>query len=772
LEAVDSKDGALKVDGDEADAVASSTSDWKESLDVDTSKVLDESIEDALRASGVDATYAAESDEEEDNHLKDSIKRMLKESLRETLRDLILPATPEDFGVNDEEKEEEEMEEEEMEEEKEENAGGRPEVESKSETRNVTRLSPSHRRFRRAARSQQHYRRGRVTISGLGDANSGGQGYQYYKNNRQNVHVIKSNVTDKRDCASICPGHKELDVPDCGETRVEPDFHEVCGCITRYHCCPHACPKVDHSKCKKGKEFAVEVKDCCSCPNVRCDPCPKKKAPKCNAACEVEDFARDKSTGCRYPVCKTVCPSGSGPISCPECYMSTTVQNDTLCGCMVTKCVRGMCPPVNKLPPRECQMIKTIKNSCGCQIQIYDAKHFCDKHNEDAANFKCKDPCFKPVVLKGQGRCGCDKAECERVDEHCRETFEDATCPAGSRKRTGTTPCGTRRDICLKCDVDVGVDEVSCNKKCYDVVNKTNDDGCIVGICQKKPCERVRRLKDCGNCQVLDTYVDFCGCVTARCIKKCPKIPIKSCKPGFFMGVDPCGCPSGVCSPSKVLAKAMCDNKGFGQSKCPPAKRFSDCGPCEVLDTEVDSKGCIIAKCIKKCKRVDRSSCNQGFTMKRDYCGCLTGVCVPGKPLDQLFRSAIKHSVYRETKTNWYLIVKISQSFYLAQSFCRAIPGADLASVETVDEFNYLKTELKKISATYYWIGGYRTNARGWIWSASEKPIRWFQWHPTNSRRINEYAIAWHPANQGWTDQPKQHDYFFICEATEKISNE
>ena len=140
-----------------------------------------------------------------------------------------------------------------MEEEEEGNAGETPEVESKMETRNVTRLSPSHRRFRRAARSQQHYRRGRVTISGLGDANSGGQGYQYYKNNRQNVHVIKSNVTDKRDCASICPGHKELDVPDCGETRVEPDFHEVCGCITRYHCCPHACPKVDHSKCKKGQ---------------------------------------------------------------------------------------------------------------------------------------------------------------------------------------------------------------------------------------------------------------------------------------------------------------------------------------------------------------------------------------------------------------------------------------------------------------------------------------------------------------------------------------
>ena len=86
--------------------------------------------------------------------------------------------------------------------------------------------------------------------------------------------------------------------------------------------------------------------------------------------------------------------------------------------------------------------------------------------------------------------------------------------------------------------------------------------------------------------------------------------------------------------------------------------------------------------------------------------------------------------------------------------------------------FTYPQSELKKISSTYYWIGGYRTNARGWIWSASERPIRWFKWHPSNSARINEYAIAWHPANQGWTDQPKHNDYFFVCEAMEKINPE
>merc|ERR1719193_1844116 len=664
-----------------------------------------------------------------------------------------------------------------------------PEAAAAPETRTESAVFslPSLYRPRRAARSQHFYRKGRQQSKNLNNARSresgnakNYNGYFYsnnvnHKNENKGVVVRVGNATKKEDCATICPGHKELEVPDCGDTRVEPDFHQICGCITRYHCCPHTCPKVDLNKCKRGKEFAVEVKDCCSCPNVRCDSCPKKKPPKCNPQCEVEDVARDKSTGCRYPICKTECPSMDAPVNCPECYMATTVQNEALCGCMVTKCVKGMCPPVNKLAPRECQMIKTIKNSCGCQIQIYDSKNFCDEHNREAANLKCNNACFKPVVLKGQGRCGCDKAECERLDEHCRETFADATCPAGSRKRTGTTPCGTRRDICLKCDdVPFGVDEKTCNRKCHDVVNKTNDDGCVVSVCQKKPCDRVRRLKDCGNCQALDTFVDFCGCVVARCVKKCPKIPIAPCKPGFVMGVNPCGCPSGVCAPSKVLAKAMCDNKGFSNansSKCPAAKRFSDCGPCEVLDTETDSRGCVIAKCIKKCKNVDRKTCNQGFTMKRDYCGCLTGVCIPGKPLDQLFRSAIKHSVYRETKSNWYLIVKITQSFYLAQSFCRAIPGADLASVETAAEFNYLQAELKKISNTYYWIGGYRTNARGWIWSASKKPMTWFKWHPSNSMRNNEYAIAWHPANQGWTDQPKSHDYFFVCEAMEPISN-
>jgi hypothetical protein len=45
------------------------------------------------------------------------------------------------------------------------------------------------------------------------------------------------------------------------------------------------------------------------------------------------------------------------------------------------------------------------------------------------------------------------------------------------RKRTGTTPCGRRRDICLKCD-DVAIDELDCNRKCYEIANKTNDDGC------------------------------------------------------------------------------------------------------------------------------------------------------------------------------------------------------------------------------------------------------------------------------------------------------
>ena len=60
------------------------------------------------------------------------------------------------------------------------------------------------------------------------------------------------------------------------------------------------------SRNSPGKEFPVEVKDCCSCPNVRCDPCPKMTAPKCNSACEANDVARDKSTGCRYATCKTV----------------------------------------------------------------------------------------------------------------------------------------------------------------------------------------------------------------------------------------------------------------------------------------------------------------------------------------------------------------------------------------------------------------------------------------------------------------------------------
>lgn len=566
-------------------------------------------------------------------------------------------------------------------------------------------------------------------------------------------------------CSAICPGHNELLVPDCQETRVEPDFHETCGCITRYHCCPHTCAKVSKTKCKPGKEMAVQVKDCCSCPSIRCDPCPKIQTPKCNPGCEVEDKAKDKSTGCRYATCRTVCPVARGPITCPECYMATTVQNTSLCDCQVTKCVKGMCPPLNVLDPRECQEIKTIQTSCGCDVQVYDTSNFCAKHNKAAAAFTCKDSCFRAVVLPGQGRCGCDKAECERVDEHCRETFADATCPDGMRKRTGTTPCGRRRDICLKCD-DVAIDELDCNRKCYEIANKTNDDGCSVSVCQKKPCDRVKRFKDCGACQVLDTYTDYCGCVVAKCITKCPKIPAKKCRAGFSMGVDSCGCASGTCKPSKSLASAMCSNKGFG---CPKPKKFRDCGPCQVLDTDIDKNGCTITTCVKKCKAIENSKCDQGFTMKRDYCGCLTGVCVPGKPLDQLFKSAIKNSIYVETKTSWYLIVKISQSFFLAQSFCRAIPGADLATLETKAEFTFLQAELKKISNTYYWIGGYRTKKDGWIWSASKRPIQWFQWHPSNSRRMNEYAMAWHPSNQGWTDQPKQHDYYFVCEAHDKL---
>jgi hypothetical protein len=142
--------------------------------------------------------------------------------------------------------------------------------------------------------------------------------------------------------------------------------------------------------CEKGLEIPVSLEDCCKCPLIRCDACPKRADPKCVPGCQELETLSDIINGCHFKSCKVVCPQ-LDQITCPNCQLPEAFTNSSFCSCTQQRCVPKPCPPKKELPPKDCALRKWAKTECGCDKQFYDLEHYCDDHDAAAAAYVCKD---------------------------------------------------------------------------------------------------------------------------------------------------------------------------------------------------------------------------------------------------------------------------------------------------------------------------------------------------------------------------------------------
>jgi len=207
-------------------------------------------------------------------------------------------------------------------------------------------------------------------------------------------------------------------------------------------------------------------------------------------------------------------------VVCPACEEPVTFQNKSFCGCNQQECKKKPCPPKVVLPYKACALKKWAKTECGCDKQYYDTQTYCDSHNKDAAANTCSSKCFKNVVLSGKGHCGCDKAECVRINEDCKQLFTGWNCPQGSVKVTGTTPCGLLRETCVKCE-DGKLPNGTCDTNCNNIVKDKDVIGCPMERCVKKECPKMGTLPtNCVSVTTRNVKSDRCGCMrwaTAYC---------------------------------------------------------------------------------------------------------------------------------------------------------------------------------------------------------------------------------------------------------------
>lgn len=125
------------------------------------------------------------------------------------------------------------------------------------------------------------------------------------------------------------------------------------------------------------------------------------------------------------------------------------------------------------------------------------------------------DRCFEMISIKDE--C-CEAKTCTRKEETCVQKFSlsaalfSATlvCPKGSVLITGTSSCGTTRDLCFPCP-EV---EVVCSS-CQVSTVERNLVGCQVGRCEKKSCPSIEiPACDFGTLEIVE---NDCECKTIIC---------------------------------------------------------------------------------------------------------------------------------------------------------------------------------------------------------------------------------------------------------------